>query len=102
MWGKPRVGMEPLSSIPPPPSGTEGGPAPRTVRHVLAVGGGRIERLSFSRASEFVALLQGLFEDFLLGGCERAIGRLLFKAGDGFLNLNNFTGGRLNFLVSFM
>src|SRR5688572_2548420 len=41
MWGKPRVGMEPLNSIPPPPSGAEGGPAPRTVRHVLAVGGGR-------------------------------------------------------------
>ena len=69
---------------------------------VLPVGGGRIERLSFSRASEFVALLQGLFENFLLGGRESAVGRLLFKVGDGFLNLNNFTGGCLDFLVSFM
>src|SRR5690606_15541923 len=41
MCGKPRVGMEPLSSIPPPPSEIEGTAAPRTVRHVLAVGGGR-------------------------------------------------------------
>lgn len=33
--------MEPLSSLPPPPSDADGTAAPRTVRHVLAVGGGR-------------------------------------------------------------
>ena len=40
---------------------------------VLPVGGDRIERLSFSRASEFVALLDGLFENLLLGGRESAV-----------------------------
>jgi hypothetical protein len=49
-----------------------------------------------------IALLQGLFKHFLLGGCEKAVGRLFFKVGDGFLNLNNFTGGCLDFLVSSM